>query len=59
MTIAPLTDKHWTSMLKAVGHPEWFEGDEPRTERVKNAARKLIDYFPRNLGLLARTDRGG
>ncbi len=46
MTIAPLTDKHWTSLLKAVGHPEWFEGDEPRTERVKNAARKLIELFP-------------
>jgi crotonobetainyl-CoA:carnitine CoA-transferase CaiB-like acyl-CoA transferase len=46
MTIAPLTDRHWTSLLKAVGHPEWFEGDEPRTERVKNAARKLIELFP-------------
>jgi crotonobetainyl-CoA:carnitine CoA-transferase CaiB-like acyl-CoA transferase len=29
-----------------VGHPEWFEGDEPRPERVKNAARKLIEFFP-------------
>ena len=46
MTIAPLTDKHWTALLTAVGHPEWFEGDEPRTERVKNAARKLIELFP-------------
>lgn len=46
ITIAPLTDKHWTSLLKAVGHPEWFEGDEPRQERVKRAARNLIEFFP-------------
>jgi crotonobetainyl-CoA:carnitine CoA-transferase CaiB-like acyl-CoA transferase len=46
MTIAPLTDKHWSALLKALGHPEWFEGDEPRTERVKHAARKLIELFP-------------
>jgi crotonobetainyl-CoA:carnitine CoA-transferase CaiB-like acyl-CoA transferase len=46
MTIAPLTDKHWTALLKAVGHPEWFEGDEPRAERVRSAARKLIELFP-------------
>ena len=39
ITIAPLTDKHWTSMLKAVGHQEWFEGDEPRPERVKRAIK--------------------
>jgi crotonobetainyl-CoA:carnitine CoA-transferase CaiB-like acyl-CoA transferase len=46
ITIAPLTDKHWKAILDAVGHPEWFEGPEPRTERVKNAARKLIELFP-------------
>ena len=46
ITIAPLTDKHWTSLLKAVGHPEWFEGDEPRQERIKRAARNLIEFFP-------------
>ena len=46
MTIAPLTDKHWKALLEAVGHPEWFEGDEPRNERVRNAARKLIELFP-------------
>lgn len=46
ITIAPLTDKHWTSLLKAVGHPEWFEGDEPRPERIKRAARNLIEFFP-------------
>ena len=46
MTIAPLTDKHWSALLKAVGHPEWFEGDQPRAERVKHAARKLIELFP-------------
>jgi crotonobetainyl-CoA:carnitine CoA-transferase CaiB-like acyl-CoA transferase len=46
ITIAPLTDRHWTSLLKAVGHPEWFEGDEPRGERIKRAARNLIEFFP-------------
>ncbi len=46
ITIAPLTDKHWTSLLEAVGHPEWFQGDESRGERVKRAARALIELFP-------------
>ncbi|HKM98967.1 MAG TPA: CoA transferase [Candidatus Binataceae bacterium] len=46
ITIAPLTDKHWKSLLEAVGHPEWFEGDEPRQERVKRSARNLIEFFP-------------
>jgi crotonobetainyl-CoA:carnitine CoA-transferase CaiB-like acyl-CoA transferase len=46
ITIAPLTDKHWKALLEAVGHPEWFEGDEPRHERVKRAARNLIEFFP-------------
>jgi crotonobetainyl-CoA:carnitine CoA-transferase CaiB-like acyl-CoA transferase len=45
ITIAPLTDKHWTSILKAVGHPEWFEGDAPRNERLKHAGRSLIELF--------------
>ena len=39
ITIAPLTDKHWAAILKAVGHPEWFEGDEPRPERVRRRSR--------------------
>src|SRR5258708_16560089 len=46
ITIAPLTDKHWAAILKAVGHPEWFEGDEPRTERVKRSIKSLITHFP-------------
>jgi crotonobetainyl-CoA:carnitine CoA-transferase CaiB-like acyl-CoA transferase len=46
ITIAPLTDRHWTSLLTAVGHPEWFEGDAPRAERIKQAARNLIEFFP-------------
>src|SRR5258708_22366264 len=46
ITIAPLTDKHWAAILKAVGHPEWFEGDEPRPERVKRSIKSLITFFP-------------
>ncbi len=46
ITIAPLTDKHWTSILDAIGHPEWFQGDEPRPERVKRSIKALIDLFP-------------
>jgi crotonobetainyl-CoA:carnitine CoA-transferase CaiB-like acyl-CoA transferase len=46
ITIAPLTDKHWTALLDAVGHPEWFEGDEPRAERLRRSARNLIEFFP-------------
>ena len=46
ITIAPLTDKHWTAILDAVGHPEWFVGDEPRPERVKRSIKKLIELFP-------------
>ncbi|HVA80375.1 MAG TPA: CaiB/BaiF CoA-transferase family protein [Candidatus Binataceae bacterium] len=46
ITIAPLTDKHWTSMLAAIGRPELFAGDEPRSERVKRAIKALIDVFP-------------
>ena len=45
ITIAPLTDKHWTALLKAVGHSEWFEGDEPRLERTKRSGRNLIQLF--------------
>ncbi len=45
ITIAPLTDKHWVSILKAVGHPEWFEGDESRPDRVKRSGRGLIELF--------------
>jgi crotonobetainyl-CoA:carnitine CoA-transferase CaiB-like acyl-CoA transferase len=46
ITIAPLTDKHWARILEAVGHPEWFEGDEPRAERVRRSIKALIDLFP-------------
>jgi crotonobetainyl-CoA:carnitine CoA-transferase CaiB-like acyl-CoA transferase len=46
ITIAPLTDKHWTSLLDAVGHSEWFQGDEPRPERVRRSIKSLIDLFP-------------
>jgi crotonobetainyl-CoA:carnitine CoA-transferase CaiB-like acyl-CoA transferase len=46
LTIAALTDRHWTSLMKAVGHPEWFEGDEPRAERVRRSAKNLITLFP-------------
>ena len=46
ITIAPLTDKHWAGILGAVGHPEWFAGDEPRSERVRRSIKALIDFFP-------------
>ncbi len=46
ITIAPLTDKHWTALLDAVGHPEWFQGDEPRGERVRRSIKNLISLFP-------------
>lgn len=46
ITISPLTDKHWTALLEAVGHPEWFQGDEPRPERVRRSIKSLIDFFP-------------
>jgi len=46
ITIAPLTDKHWTSMLEAIGREELFGGDAPRPERVKRAIKALIDIFP-------------
>src|SRR5260370_19358891 len=46
ITIAPLTDKHWAAILKAVGHPEWFEGDEPRPDRVRRSIKSLITLFP-------------
>lgn len=46
ITIAPLTDKHWTAILDAVGHPEWFQGEEPRAERVKRSIKSMITLFP-------------
>ncbi len=46
ITIAPLTDKHWKAILDAVGHPEWFEGDAPRADRVRHSIKSLIDHFP-------------
>jgi crotonobetainyl-CoA:carnitine CoA-transferase CaiB-like acyl-CoA transferase len=32
--------------MKAVGHPEWFEGAEPRADRVRRSAKNLIALFP-------------
>jgi crotonobetainyl-CoA:carnitine CoA-transferase CaiB-like acyl-CoA transferase len=46
ITIAPLTDKHWVSILEAVGHPEWFQGEEDRALRVKRSIKSLITLFP-------------
>ncbi|MGH7779846.1 MAG: CaiB/BaiF CoA transferase family protein [Candidatus Binataceae bacterium] len=46
ITIAPLTDKHWSSMLEAIGRQELMQGDEPRPERVKRAIKALINIFP-------------
>ena len=46
ITISPLTDKHWTAILDAVGHPEWFACDEPRPERVRRSIKSLITLFP-------------
>lgn len=46
ITIAPLTDKHWTAILDALGHPEWFQGEEPRPERVKRSIKNLINHLP-------------
>lgn len=46
ITIAPLTDHHWRSLLEAVGHPQWFEGPEPRSERVRRSIKSLIELFP-------------
>jgi crotonobetainyl-CoA:carnitine CoA-transferase CaiB-like acyl-CoA transferase len=45
ITIAPLTDKHWTSLLDAVGHPQWFAGEEARPERVRRTVWKLVELF--------------
>ena len=46
ITIAPLTDKHWDALLKGVGHPEWFDGDDSRNEKVRKSIWKLIELFP-------------
>jgi crotonobetainyl-CoA:carnitine CoA-transferase CaiB-like acyl-CoA transferase len=46
VTIAPLTDKQWKRLLDAVGHPEWFEGSEPRGERLRRSIKGLIELFP-------------
>ncbi len=46
ITIAPLTDEQWQRLLDAVGHPEWFEGDQPRSERVRRSIKSLIELFP-------------
>jgi crotonobetainyl-CoA:carnitine CoA-transferase CaiB-like acyl-CoA transferase len=45
ITIAPLTDKHWAALLKGIGHPEWWEIDQPRGEKVRTVMWKLIELF--------------
>ena len=46
IVIAPLSDKHWDGLLKGIGHPEWFEGDDSRAEKVRKAMWKIIELFP-------------
>ncbi|HXW84975.1 MAG TPA: CaiB/BaiF CoA-transferase family protein [Candidatus Binataceae bacterium] len=45
IVIAALTDKQWIALTTAVGHPEWFEGPEPRHERTRRSGRNLIELF--------------
>ncbi len=46
VVISPVSDKHWEALLKGIGHPEWFEGDEPRNEKTRKAMWKMIELFP-------------
>lgn len=46
VTIAAVADKHWTSLLKAVGHPEWWKLSDNRNECVRQIMWKLIELFP-------------
>jgi crotonobetainyl-CoA:carnitine CoA-transferase CaiB-like acyl-CoA transferase len=40
MTAAPLTDRQWTGLAHAVGHPEWLEDDRFKTPALR---QKNID----------------
>jgi len=46
ITIAALRDDQWQRLFAAAGHPEWFEGDEPRSERLRRGIKGLIALFP-------------
>jgi len=46
IVISPLSDKHWEALLKGIGHPEWYESDEPRAEKARKAMWKIIELFP-------------
>ena len=56
ISIGPITDKHWRSLVAAVGHPEWFQVEEmrhfslewlkARMEKVRQATEKLVELFP-------------
>ena len=60
IAIAPLTDKHWDALLKGVGHPEWFDGEDSRSEKVRKSIWKIIELFPsKPSALLARDYREG
>jgi len=46
ITIAAIRDDQWERLFAAAGHPEWFEGDEPRSERLRRGIKGLIELFP-------------
>ncbi|HXO91447.1 MAG TPA: CoA transferase [Stellaceae bacterium] len=43
MTVAPLTDRHWAGLARAVGRPEWLEDERFKTSalRQKNIDTRL------------------
>src|SRR3984893_5011667 len=43
MTVAPLTDRHWAGLARAVGRPEWLEDERFKTSalRQKNIDARL------------------
>lgn len=46
IVIAPVSDKHWTALLKGIGHLEWFEGEDSRAEKIRKTMWKIIELFP-------------
>ncbi len=46
ITISALRDDQWQRLFGAVGHPEWFEGEEPRNERLRRGIKGMIALFP-------------
>jgi len=46
ITIAAVRDDQWEQLFAAAGHPEWFEGNEPRSERLRRGIKGLIELFP-------------